>query len=97
MIIKCKNCNDVLVGDNCGTFISCKCGKIYIDQTPYYVRIGGNSEDIETIEPNTQIKLMLKKISKNKCVEISGEKYYHVSNKTGEMLRRLRVKYVCRY
>ena len=48
MIIKCKDCGDILIGDNKGTFISCSCGQHYIDQTPYYVRVGGvNYEEVD--------------------------------------------------
>lgn len=42
MKIKCKICGDVLTGDGVGTFIQCSCGNAYIDETPWYVRIGGN-------------------------------------------------------
>lgn len=42
MKIKCKVCGDILTGDGFGTFIKCSCGNSYIDETPYYCRIGGN-------------------------------------------------------
>lgn len=50
MTIKCKICGDILVGDKKGTFIPCKCGKCFIDETKYYCRIGGKQEDYEKIE-----------------------------------------------
>ena len=40
MKIKCLICGDVLKGDKKGTFMQCKCGNIYIDETEYYCRIG---------------------------------------------------------
>lgn len=50
MKIKCVHCNTIIEGDNRGTYIECKCGKCAIDETPYYVRIIGNSEDFEEIK-----------------------------------------------
>lgn len=47
MKIKCKKCGDILVGDKKGTFIQCSCKSCYIDETKWYVRVGGNPEDIE--------------------------------------------------
>lgn len=44
--LKCCNCMSEIEGDRKGTFTSCECGNIYIDETPYYTRIGGNSDDI---------------------------------------------------
>lgn len=50
MKIKCKKCNDIIQGDKKGTFIQCKCKSCYIDETLYYVRVGGNIEDIEEVK-----------------------------------------------
>ena len=49
MQLRCKNCNDIIEGDQRGTYISCKCGKIAIDETKYYCRVIGNEEDIEEV------------------------------------------------
>lgn len=55
MKIRCKKCNDIIKGDGKGTYITCKCKAIAIDETPYYVRVIGDLEDIEEIkdEKNT--------------------------------------------
>lgn len=50
MKIKCKLCNTIIEGDKKGTCIFCKCKKCYIDETKYYVRVGGNSGDIEEVK-----------------------------------------------
>jgi len=50
MKIKCKHCNSIITGDKKGTYITCKCGKIAIDETKYYVRVIGNFEDYEEIK-----------------------------------------------
>lgn len=50
MKIKCKLCGDILEGDKKGTFIQCSCKSCYIDETSYYVRVGGNLEDIEEVK-----------------------------------------------
>lgn len=50
MKIKCTHCNSIIQGDKKGTYITCKCGKIAIDETPYYVRIIANKEDFEEIK-----------------------------------------------
>lgn len=44
--IKCKKCGDILEGDKKGTFIICKCGSCYIDETLYYYRIGGEPTEV---------------------------------------------------
>ncbi len=50
MKIKCKLCGDIIEGDKKGTFIQCSCKSCYIDETPYYVRVGGNPGDIEEVK-----------------------------------------------
>lgn len=50
MKIRCTHCNSIIKGDKKGTYITCKCGKIAIDETLYYVRIIGNKEDFEEIK-----------------------------------------------
>ena len=49
MKIRCKFCNDVIMGDKKGKFIQCKCKSCYIDETEHYCRIGGNFVDIEAV------------------------------------------------
>lgn len=48
--IKCKKCGDIIEGDGKGTYIQCKCKSCYIDETKWYVRVGGNPEDIEQVD-----------------------------------------------
>ncbi len=50
MKIKCTKCGDVLEGDKKGTWITCTCKAIYIDETKWYYRIGGNEGDFEILE-----------------------------------------------
>lgn len=47
--IKCLKCNDEITGDNKGTYITCSCKALAIDETPYYTRIIGNEGDFEII------------------------------------------------
>lgn len=54
MKIRCRICDDVIEGDKKGTFINCKCGRIAIDETEYYVRIIGDMADMSIIEDNRQ-------------------------------------------
>lgn len=54
MKIRCRICGDVIEGDKKGTFINCKCGRIAIDETEYYVRIIGDMADMSIIEDNRQ-------------------------------------------
>ena len=49
MKVRCKFCNDVIMGDKKGKFIQCKCKSCYIDETEHYCRIGGNFVDIEAV------------------------------------------------
>ena len=50
MKVKCKKCGDTIEGDKKGTFITCSCKSVYIDETKYYVRVGGNPNDIEEVK-----------------------------------------------
>lgn len=53
MKVKCKLCGDIIEGDKRGTYITCKCGKLAIDETPYYCRINfQKEEDFEEIKEN---------------------------------------------
>lgn len=54
MKIRCRICDDVIEGDKKGTFINCKCGRIAIDETEYYVKIIGDMADMSIIEDNRQ-------------------------------------------
>lgn len=48
--IRCTHCKEIIEGDFKGTWKTCKCGKIYIDETQYYCRIGGNKGDFGIIK-----------------------------------------------
>ena len=50
MKLRCKKCGDIIEGDKKGTYITCKCKAIAIDETPYYWRIIGNAENFEEIQ-----------------------------------------------
>jgi len=43
-----KCCGDIIQSKYSGQFVSCKCGKCFVDQTEYYTRGGG--EHLEIIE-----------------------------------------------
>ncbi len=43
-----KCCNTIIFSTRPGEFVSCKCGECYVDQTPYYTRVGG--EQAEPLE-----------------------------------------------
>lgn len=48
--IRCLKCNDLIEGDGFGTFISCKCGSCYVDETKYYCRVGGDPSQMNTFD-----------------------------------------------
>lgn len=50
MKIKCKLCGDIIEGDKKGRLICCTCESCYIDETPYYARIGGDPENWEVVK-----------------------------------------------
>lgn len=43
--IECAKCHDVIFSKYYGQFVTCKCGAISVDQTPYYSRYIGNMSD----------------------------------------------------
>lgn len=54
MKIRCKKCDTIIEGDKKGTYITCPCKAIAIDETPYYWRIIGNMEDFEEVEEHPE-------------------------------------------
>ena len=50
MKLKCRLCKTVIEGDKKGTYITCKCKAIAIDETEYYVRVIGKEENFEDVE-----------------------------------------------
>ena len=47
--IQCKICNSIISSSYPGEFVSCKCpreSQIFVDQTEYYIRLGGNPEQM---------------------------------------------------
>ena len=83
--LKCKNCNDIIEGDGKGTYISCTCGKVAVDEVaPYYTRINGNEGDFEVIRDNqkTLYEEGLEKLKRNEemFLDVKGSDKYQVSN-----------------
>lgn len=44
--VTCSKCEDTIYSKYPGEFVTCKCGSISVDQTPYYSRYLGNREDM---------------------------------------------------
>lgn len=59
MKIRCKKCGEIIEGDKKGTYITCKCKAIAIDETTYYWRINGNLEDYEEVKENEIEKIRM--------------------------------------
>lgn len=53
MKIQCKHCKEIIEGDKRGTYIECKCGKVAIDETKYYVRVIGDFKDWEEVKDDS--------------------------------------------
>ena len=43
--VKCAKCEDVIYSRYDGEYVSCSCGAIAVDQTPFYARHIGNTTD----------------------------------------------------
>jgi len=56
--IKCLQCGDIIEGDKRGHCLSCSCGACYIDETPYYYRIGGDYSKINIFDEDGNEKLL---------------------------------------
>jgi hypothetical protein len=41
----CLKCGDLVYSSYPGQFVSCKCGRLSVDETEYYIRILANNED----------------------------------------------------
>ena len=52
---KCKSCKQIIISKRPGHFVSCDCGKSYIDTDrwlPDRIRLGGNAELIKEVKDN---------------------------------------------
>ena len=76
--IKCLKCNDIIEGDKKGHLISCKCNACYIDETPFYCRIGGDPEYIAVFDESGNEKRMIQEVEEysNKIERIDKISYY---------------------
>lgn len=63
--IRCLKCNDIIEGDKLGHLISCSCGACYIDETPFYYRIGGDPEFISIFDNEGNEKTLVKEAELN--------------------------------
>lgn len=45
--VKCRKCGDVIASRYYGEYVTCKCGAISVDQTPYYSRYIGEPSDFD--------------------------------------------------
>jgi hypothetical protein len=41
---QCQDCNDIIQSTHSGEWVACKCGKSFVDETEYYVRVGSNAQ-----------------------------------------------------
>lgn len=44
-VLTCLACKTAIYSPRSGQFTSCKCDEIFIEETPYYCRIGGDTEE----------------------------------------------------
>ena len=44
-VLRCNYCGDEIYSKSSGEWVECACGKYYIDQTPYYCRVGGDTTE----------------------------------------------------
>ena len=80
MKIKCNKCGDIIEGDKKGTYITCKCKAIAIDETPYFWRIIGNREDFEEIIEEDKLSIKETQIAKLKEYVKEDEIYQNYKN-----------------
>lgn len=40
-LCQCLNCKDIIYSKYDGQYVTCKCGALSVDQTPYYARFIG--------------------------------------------------------
>lgn len=55
MRLKCNKCNSIIEGDGKGTYITCECGAIAIDETKHYYKVNGNFEDFKIIDGEEEL------------------------------------------
>ena len=48
--VGCNKCKDVIFSRYDGEYVTCKCGAIAVDQTPYYTRMIGEKKDFNMLK-----------------------------------------------
>lgn len=46
-VITCLKCEDEIYSRYSGEFVACSCKTVFIDETPYYQRIGGDRQNFD--------------------------------------------------
>jgi hypothetical protein len=66
-------CNSIIFSEYSGQFKSCQCGKSFVDQTEYYVRIGGTVEDCRNVSKILEDAEELSKLSEDELFKLLGK------------------------
>lgn len=53
--LQCTHCDDIIHSSYSGEYVSCKCGKIGVDQTEFYTKMVGNEGDYLVVN-NEEVK-----------------------------------------
>lgn len=46
-VYQCLKCDGLMQSKYSGHFSQCKCGESFVDQTSYYIRVGGHAVPLE--------------------------------------------------
>lgn len=71
MELKCLRCDDVVMGDGKGSCLTCSCGELTVDETPYYCKV--NCSDLDMVLDMNAEKT-LAELQENDLEESSNEK-----------------------
>lgn len=44
---QCPDCRDIIFSRSPGEFVRCSCEACFVDQTEYYIRVGGPAEPVD--------------------------------------------------
>ncbi|MCR5215165.1 MAG: hypothetical protein K6E10_12185 [Eubacterium sp.] len=52
---RCRKCNDIIESKSRTKIVKCSCGSIYVEGGKYYIKRGGNIEDIDELSEYEEV------------------------------------------
>lgn len=52
--VQCTKCNDIINSTFEGEYVQCRCGECFVDETSYYIRVGGAAKYLKELPEHSK-------------------------------------------